>query len=218
MIASGSWLWALRRDVAREQRVRAIATESRTIDPGAIIAAARVMKLATMEIDTFVRIEKTDESWWRGDVKASLETPVRLVYGSDLTGLSPERVRTEEVAPGRWRLTLTIPRPEKLYVETFPRNEKGDVSPDGVRARVASWVLSEGYLTEPRRDVPDIARKLSPTASDRRRIDEGTREQVAAFVRAVLGAGGGASGGKGVEVVVQYPDEHGDAQASEPSP
>src|SRR4051794_34935673 len=56
-----------------------------------ITQAVRALKLVTVEIDTKVKIERGDSSW-RGDVEATLEVPVRLSYGTDLSKMEVDSV------------------------------------------------------------------------------------------------------------------------------
>lgn len=154
---------------------------SGNLRPSAQVAGAvRAMKLVTVSIDTTVAATKTDSSW-RGDVEATVRAPARLLYGSDLSRLSDESVR---VGPLGSSYIVRIPRPERIATEVFAERDQPDVRTGWLRLRSRA---GEYYLGQARRSLHEQARELVLAPDDARMVEEATREQVRALVRAIVG-------------------------------
>lgn len=153
-----------------------------TRPPAEITAALRTMKLVTVEIDTTVRVERGDTSW-RGDVSAAVQVPVRLSYGTDLSALKAEAAGFSPLAPGG-RYIVRVPRPTRLATEIFSEKERAEVEAGWLRLRSRA---GEYYLGLARRDAAPAARDLVLRPDDQAKVDQTTREQVAAMVRSIVG-------------------------------
>ncbi|MBI2784299.1 MAG: DUF4230 domain-containing protein, partial [Gammaproteobacteria bacterium] len=119
---------------------------------------------------------------WRGTASASVETPVRYVYGVDLSGLDHEAIRLGNIM-GMYE--ITIPRPTRIAAEvdgSRPVEEVVEVS--GTRLRA---VAGEFYLGLARKEIYEQARKSALPKDVMDDIDLKTREQVEDLVRRFIG-------------------------------
>lgn len=148
-----------------------------------VASAVAAMKLVTVEIDSRVWVRRGDESW-RGDVAATVEMPVRLHYGTDLSGLDAGSVvfsRLLGSAGGYW---VKVPRPRRIATEVFPEREVVNVDAGGLRLKSRA---GEYYLGIARRDAAAAAREMVLGPDDARKVEELTREQVEKLVRGIVG-------------------------------
>lgn len=178
----GLALWVRSSEKLALQRASAsFVSEPVTRPPAEVTSALRAMKLVTVEIDTLVRVERGDTSW-RGDVLASVEVPVRLHFGVDLSTLRADSVAKSPV-PGVG-YTVRIPRPTRLSAEIFTDREKHHVEAGWMRLRSQA---GEYHLSQARKDAPMEARRLTLLPGDAARVEQVTREQVERLVRSVVG-------------------------------
>lgn len=140
----------------------------------------RALKLVTVEIETGVSSSSADESW-RGDVLATVVAPVKFYYGVDMGGLEKGDVWKNPLT-GAW--TVRVPRPRRLAVEVFGRDEQTKVRVAGLRLRD---VAGEYYLGLARTGLYQRAREMTLTDEDRARLEQMTREQLTDLVRTLLG-------------------------------
>ncbi|MDX2131901.1 MAG: DUF4230 domain-containing protein [Planctomycetota bacterium] len=147
--------------------------------PADVARAMRAMKLVTVEIDTTVSVRRGDTSW-RGDVAASVEVPVRLAYGTDLSGLAGDAVGVS-VFDG---LVVRIPPPQRVATEVFPERERTEVETGWLRMRSRA---GEYYLGLARRDAAQAAREMTLRPEDQARVERVTVEQVTALVKSIVG-------------------------------
>jgi hypothetical protein len=150
-----------------------------------------------VEVQTRVPSSRLDDSW-RGDVRASVDAPVRLLYGCDLsevvdgTASSGAELRANVLTEG---FTLRVPRPERLAVEIDGTSQRSDVEVGWGRFRDLS---GEHQLGLARTGLYEQARRMMLTREQQRHVEEATREQLIALVRAF------AAGGEAVSVDVQF--------------
>lgn len=151
-----------------------------------VARAMKALKLVTVELDTFIEVKRGQESW-RGDVVASIVVPVRLSYGTDLSGLDATRVSISAL-PGAGGAAgaclVRVPRPTRVATEVFGEQEKADVQAGWMRLRSRA---GEYYLGIARKDAAEAARALVLKPADREMVEQTTKEQVAALARAILG-------------------------------
>lgn len=149
-----------------------------------VLRAIRALKLITCEIDTQVRVDRGDENW-RGVVRASVTTPVRMRYGVDLDRLDATTIAYSPISEARTGLiVLRVPYPELLATEVFSEREKIDVAAEGLRLRS---VGGEYYLGLARRDVPEAARSLVLRPADEVRVRDITVNQIKELVSKIIG-------------------------------
>lgn len=161
----------------------AAATEEGTVRAASVarvLDSVRSLKLVTVEITSHVNSESADESW-RGDVKASVDAPVKLFYGTDLSRLKRDSVRAGPLGES-W--IVTVPPPERVATEVFGERETTDVSVGWLRSRSMS---GEKHLGLARRDLYAAARRLSLGPDDMQRVRAQTRDQVGALIKTVVG-------------------------------
>lgn len=153
--------------------------------PSEDVAAALVaMKLITVEIDTSVTVQRGDRNW-RGSIQATVNVPVRLRYGTDLSRLTSKQIVFSPIAEDRsGLLVIEIPKPTLLGTEIFAENEHVEVDAAGLRFRSMS---GEYYLGLARRDVAEAARALKLTAADAEKVEAMTRQQMNALVSRIAG-------------------------------
>jgi hypothetical protein len=149
-----------------------------------VTQAVKALKLVTVEIDTKVKIERGDSSW-RGDVQASIEVPVRLSYGTDLSKMETDSVTFTELLGARGSYVIRIPRPTRIATEVFSEKEAPLVRTGWLRLRSRA---GEYYLSQARKDATDQARELVLLPEDAVKVEQGTQEQVASLVRSIVGA------------------------------
>ncbi len=145
-----------------------------------VAAAARSLKLVTVEIETSVTATVTDESW-RGDVSATVSAPARLMYGTDLSRMEALRVGFSAI---EGRYAVRIPRPQRLATEVFPERETARVETGWLRLRTRA---GEYILGLARRALNEQARKMVLRDEDAEKVRAATCEQVARLVRSIVG-------------------------------
>jgi hypothetical protein len=148
-----------------------------------ITSAVQSMKLVTVEIDTKVKVERGDTSW-RGDVSASLEVPVRLHYGTDLSKLSVDSISFSTLAGEYGGYVVRVPPPTRIATEIFGEQEAAAVKTGWMRLRSRA---GEYWLGQARKDASGEARELELLPEDAERVRRVTREQVEALVRSIVG-------------------------------
>lgn len=191
---------ALFMHTCQKERVRELVETARAAEvqeptPAADVATAvRAMKLVSVEIDTAVTVERGDESW-RGDVKAKIRVPVRLLYGTDLSKMRSDGVTFGIGGKAKGVYVIRIPAPERIATEMRGSEELSEVETGWLRLRSRA---GEYYLSEARKNASDAAKGLALRPEDAARVDEVTREQVARMVKGLLG-----SKAEGVDVVVR---------------
>jgi hypothetical protein len=147
----------------------------------AVLETTRALKLVTVTVESQVTAKVSDERW-RGKASASVRTPVKYVYGVDLSGLDHESIRMGSIL-GMYE--ITIPRPTRIAIEvdgSRPVEEVVEVS--GTRLRS---VAGEFYLGLARKAIYEEARKSSLPGEQVERIEKMTREQVEDLVRRFVG-------------------------------
>lgn len=158
-----------------------------------VVRAIQTLKLVTCEIDTQVRVDRGDENW-RGIVKASVVTPVRMRYGVNLETMELHSIRFSPISDdGSGVCIVSVEYPQLLGTEIFSERERIDVDAEGLRLRS---IGGEYYLGLARRDVADAARKLTLRPDDETRMREITAEQLKALIAKMIG--------KDVTVVVRF--------------
>ena len=145
-----------------------------------VLGSIRKLNLVTVELATHVNAEAIDESW-RGDVRARVDAPVKLHFGSDLSRLRTDALRASPLG-NSW--IITIPPPERIATEVFGEREQTDVKVGWARFRS---VAGEKQLGLARKDLYESARRLRLSDDDAQRVRAQTREQVATLVRSIVG-------------------------------
>ncbi|MBI3863224.1 MAG: DUF4230 domain-containing protein [Planctomycetia bacterium] len=146
-----------------------------------VLETTRALKLVTVTVDSTVKTKVRDERW-RGTASASVQAPVRYVYGVDLSDLDPDSIRVGRIL-GLYE--ITIPRPVRIATEvdgSRPVEEVVEVS--GTRLRS---VAGEFYLGLARKEIYEQARKSTLPKDDMERVERMTREQVEDLVRRFVG-------------------------------
>ncbi len=157
------------------EQVRQVTENGRTV-----AQVLRAMKLVTVEIRSTVESSSTDASW-RGDVLASVRAPVVYYYGVDLSLLAAEDIRQ---SPLTGELAIRLPRPTRLATEVLGGDEQADVRVSWTRFRE---MAGEYHLGLARTGLYERARRATLTAEETRRLEDATRAQVGALVRAIAG-------------------------------
>jgi hypothetical protein len=145
-----------------------------------VTQAVRAMKLVTVEIDTKVKVERGETSW-RGDVAATVEVPVRISYGTDLSGLDASRVGFSELGQA---YVVRIPKPTRVATEVFSEKEALLVKVGWLRLRSRA---GEYYLGLARRDSSSVAREVELLPHDAEKVERITLEQVRDLVSKIVG-------------------------------
>jgi hypothetical protein len=145
-----------------------------------VTQALRQMKLVTVEIDSSVTSTAANQSW-RGDVDASVQTPVRLLYAVDLSKLESQRLA---FSPSGNSYLIRIPPPERVATEVCGSDEHTDVQVGWARLRSRA---GEYYLGQARKDLYDRARELTLSPDDARLVRRETLEQTRDAVRKIVG-------------------------------
>lgn len=145
-----------------------------------VTRALRQMKLITVEIDSKVTSSAEHQSW-RGDVDASVETPVRLLYAVDLSKITSEGLAFSPAGRG---YLIRIPPPERVATEVCGSDEHVDVQVGWARLRSRA---GEYYLGLARKDLYDRARELMLSPDDARLVRRQTLEQAREVVRKIVG-------------------------------
>lgn len=145
-----------------------------------VLGSIRKLKLVTVELASHVNAESTDESW-RGDVHARVDAPVKLHFGTDLSRLKAESLRSSTLG-NSW--VVTVPAPERVATEVFGEREQTDVRVGWMRSRS---MAGEKHLGLARKDLYEAARHLRLSEEDSQRVRAQTREQVGTLVRSIVG-------------------------------
>jgi len=145
-----------------------------------VAQAIAAMKLVTVEIDTKVKIQRGDESW-RGDVLASIEYPVRLSYGVDLSRMD---VSAAAWSPLTREYVVRIPRPMRIATQIAPELAPPEVRTGWLRLRSRA---GEYYVSQARKDAPRVAADLELLPDDALRVQTTSLEQVERLVRTIVG-------------------------------
>jgi hypothetical protein len=167
-------------------------TEGNLRPVATVLETTRALKLVTVTIESQVTAKVRDERW-RGTASASVQAPVKYVYGVDLSGLNHESIRLGSIL-GIYE--ITIPRPTRIATEVDggrPVEEVVEVTGSRMRS-----VAGEFYLGLARKAVYDEARKSTLPKKDLDQVEQITREQVEDLVRRFVGPA--------AEVRVKYQD------------
>ncbi len=148
--------------------------------PAQICSTVRALKLVTVELTTTVTSRSADQNW-RGDVAAAVQAPVKLSYGTDLSGLTEGGV---SVSPLVNSCVIRVPAPSRIATEVLGQSETTKVDVGWGRFRS---MAGEYYLGIARRDLYEQARAMSLPPADSQRVRDLTREQVAKLARSMLG-------------------------------
>ncbi len=156
-------------------------TPAGTLRPEAMVSrAVRASRLVTIVLETTVTAQAVSTSW-RGDAVASVRAPVRLFFGTDLSNLSEGAVRTD---PFGGAIVVSIPRPSRLATEVLGEGERTEVSVGWLRLRS---IAGEYQLGQARKGLYEAARAMTLRDADARLVEDATRDQVIALVKAVAG-------------------------------
>lgn len=152
-----------------------------TVRPEAVVARAiSAARLITVELQTTVTAQSASSSW-RGDVTAVVRAPVRMFFGTDLSGLGDNAVRADPLSGA---IVVTVPSPRRLATEVLGAGEEMEVQTGWLRLRS---VAGEYHLGRARTGLYDAARRMTIKAEDAAIIEGATREQVVKLVRAIAG-------------------------------
>ncbi|HYE63270.1 MAG TPA: hypothetical protein VD997_14840 [Phycisphaerales bacterium] len=183
-LALAAYLRNLQTSLISEARAQAALDTARPPRPIADVAqAVRAMKLVTVEIDTTVKVERSESSW-RGDVRASIEVPVRLHYGTDLSQMTVDRAAWSALLGARGGYIVQIPRPTRIATEVFSEREAPLVSTGWLRLRS---MAGEYYLSQARAGASDEARELVLLPQDAAKVEQVTKEQVTTLIKSLTG-------------------------------
>jgi hypothetical protein len=158
-----------------------------SLSPGAsVIQTARVMesvralKLVTVQITTRVSSESADSSW-RGSASATVQAPVKLSFGTDLSHLGEGAV---SFSPLMNSCIVRVPPPTRIATEVMGNQEENEVHVGWLRFRAQA---GEKHLGIARRDLYGQALELRLLAEDAQRVREDTRTQVATLIHSIVG-------------------------------
>lgn len=171
---------------AVEGRIVAGAAVSDQMDAGRLRPAAEVatlgaaLKLVSVEVETRATAERMNESW-RGDVRATVEAPTRLLFGTDLSGMTSDAVA---LSPLSRSYLMRVPPPSRIATEVDGGQEETSVEVGWGRTRS---IAGEYWLGQARKGLYDEARRLSLSPEDAIRVREMTREQVGLLLRKIVG-------------------------------
>ncbi len=194
--------WSLIRDHRREQRMALLMTQRAVIDPAAVAAAARTMKLITVQVTTKVRVEKNVDSFFFGEGKTAVETPVVVNFGTDLSKLESKGVEVLGAGEGA-RVRVRIPRPTCVGLSVI-----GDATTTSVEKnwRRFGWWSGESQVKDAKLEAFDQANRIrmqpiekSLTPADLDKVHTMTREQMATLIKVIVG--------EGIDVEVKFDDE-----------
>jgi hypothetical protein len=192
---------ARERAVIDEARALVANTARQSVDPQHVLTLARSMKLVTVELTTSMTVQRSAESW-RGGVSASVQTPVRLHYGVDLSTLTRESIAIGSPVDGVGVLVVRIARPTRIAAEIIAGEEVTSVDVGWARTRSRA---GEYYLGLARRDMPEELQKLALTPTQKAKIEAETLSRVRELITEIVGAN--------IKVLVRY-----DADPPAPSP
>jgi hypothetical protein len=191
------WTHSMQQEQVESARITAMVNAAQPPRPLADVAsAAATMKLVTVEIDTTVKVERGEESW-RGNVLASIEVPVRLSYGVDLSKLQVSRLGWSPVTQS---YIVCVPHPTRVATQVFSERLPPKVELGWLRLRSQA---GEYFVSQARKDVADVAVRLELKPADAAKVESTTREQVASLIRTIAGPDAG--------VVVRFIDDTGAA-------
>jgi hypothetical protein len=173
-------MWALQRAALDEIAAQPEPKASRADDTALVLGSIRRLRLVTIELATHVNAESGDASW-RGDVKARIDAPVKLHFGTDLSMLKADSLRASALG-NSW--VVTVPPPERIATEVFGEREQTDVRVGWLRSRSMS---GEKHLGLARRDLYAAARRLHLSDEDSLRVRAETRDQVSRLIRSIVG-------------------------------
>lgn len=177
----GWWSWRVQESQLAATRAAVEINELGPPRPVADVASAvETTKLVSVEIDTKVTVERGEASW-RGDVRAAIEVPVRLSYGVDLSRMRADRLAW---SPASRAYVVTVPPPTRIATEIFPERKEPDVEVGWLRLRSQA---GEYFLSQARRDAAAAAAALELRPEDAKRVEDATRERLAALVRSIAG-------------------------------
>jgi hypothetical protein len=180
----GAYLHQLETGLVSQARAQAMLDANNPPRPVAdVTRAVRAMKLVTVEIDTKVKVERSNTSW-RGDVSASIEVPVRLSYGTDLSKMDVDSIKWTELLGRKGSYIVRIPRPTRIATEVFSEREAPLVQTGWLRLRSRA---GEYILSQARKDASDEARELVLLPEDAAKVEQVTKEQVGKLMKAVVG-------------------------------
>lgn len=138
------------------------------------------MALVTAEVHTSVRAETSNDSW-RGTAVASVEAPVILHYGVDVSQFDVANVG---FSPATSSYLIRIPPPRRISTEVCGDDESTDVRVGWARLRTRA---GEYYLGQARKNLYTRAREITLSQADAIKVRETTRTQVEEAVRLIVG-------------------------------
>ena len=168
---------AVREQLLADGRARPLAEVARTI--------AR-MQLVTAEVQTTVEANATHDHW-RGIASATVEAPVRLLYGVDLSQVDSASIG---FSPATSSYVVRIPPPRRIATEVCGGDEVFDVQVGWARLRS---MAGEYYLGLARKSLYDRAREMALSPEDAAVVRRTTSEQVEQAVRKLTGKGASIS-------------------------
>ena len=182
------------REVAATTEALAVAaaTAAERVDPIQVLSLTRSMKLVTVEVVSSITVKRADDSW-RGDIEASVNTPVRLHYGIDLSNLRPESIAIGSPIGGVGVLVVRVPRPARLAAEIIAGEEVTSVDVGWARTRSRA---GEYYLGLARRDLPEELQKLTLSPTQQAQVERESLERVHELITQIVGGN--------IKVVVGY--------------
>lgn len=167
-----------------------------------VAESVRSLKLVTVQITTRVTAESSDSSW-RGDASATVDAPVRLHYGTDLSKLDEGAVT---FSPLMNECLVRVPPPSRIATEVIGTQEESEIHVGWLRFRAQA---GEKHLGQARLQLYERAQDLRLLPHDAQSVREQTREQVAKMVQGIVG--------KEMSVKVTFDDERvGLGMANEP--
>lgn len=148
-----------------------------------VASAIRRLQLVTVEINSVVEVESSDDSW-RGGAKAKVRVPVKLLYGTDLSQMKIDAV---SFSPLTGAYVVRVPRPIRIATEVFGTSEETEVQVGWARLRSRA---GEFHLGQARKHVSDQARRMVLSPEDARKVADATKEQVGKVIASIVGATG----------------------------
>lgn len=175
------WTWSAQQEQLAAARASATVNADQPPRPVAeVTSAIATMKLITVEIDTTVKVERGEESW-RGNVLASIQVPVRLSYGIDLSGMEVSKLAW---SPAARAYVITVPSPVRIATQIFSEKAPPQVQVGWLRLRSQA---GEYFLGQARKDAPVVASSVELLPADAMKVEELTQQQLAAMVRTIVG-------------------------------
>ncbi|MBA4039578.1 MAG: hypothetical protein C0468_04530 [Planctomyces sp.] len=155
------------------------AGHERTVTEARVLRTLAALRLVTVEVHTQVTATVADESW-RGDSRATVSVPARLLYGCDLALARVERTGRGWPAP---TLTVTVPPPERLGSEVVTHRETADLSLGWLRLRSAA---GERLLGLARRSLWQAAQDSALDPDHAQLVRAMARRQIAQLVTRLI--------------------------------